>query len=106
MLRRTIKLNKVQLKGMINNMGRELMGLEKTSKINEVKMKINMLEILLQEKNKEGQKSGCIYVKKVKWHVKELYKRKLRPKLSSWLDMIKEELSEVMYGQKYISEKE
>ena len=48
---------------------------------------------------KEYRWYGWNLRKNVKWPIKELYEKKLKHRLSVWLKITKEELSEAEYGQ-------
>ena len=70
----------------------------------ELKMKLNILEMLLQNHMEEYWCYAYGLRKRVKWTIKELYERKLRHSLSAWLKMAEEELIEAKYGQRSMSE--
>lgn len=69
-------------------------------------MKLSIVEILLQEQGKEDQKSGWIFVKMVKWPIRELYESKLKHRLSSWLKEVEAQLGEAKYVKKFMGGEE
>ena len=93
---------------MVKHFSKEFRGLEdkshrrekvKKNEMDEVKMKLNIVEMLVQEQeNDEDQQWGWKLRKRVMWPVKELYERKLRHRLSAWLKTLEEELMEAKYG--------
>ena len=70
--------------------------------MDEVEMNLNIVDIFLQKQDKEDQKSGWIFVRKFKWLFRKLNKSKLRHRLSAWLKIVEEDLSESKYGQRSI----
>lgn len=70
------------------------------SKIVEVKMKLNIVEILLQEEEDEDQKHGWKLGKIIKWLVRKLYEKKLRHGLSAWLKKKEAKLGEAKHRQR------
>lgn len=59
------------------------------NEIDEVKMKFDIVEMILQEQNNdEDQQCGWKLRNRVKWPIRELYERKLRHMLSAWLKIV------------------
>lgn len=76
----------------------------KQSEIVEVRMKLNIVKLLLQEQGDEDQWYGWKLRKKVKCHVKELYHGILRNRSSAWLKMTEAKLNKAKYGQRFVDE--
>lgn len=96
---------------MVKHVNNEFRGLEERGhreenvRKDEVNTNLNIVEMLLQEqKNDKDQQCGWELKKRVKWYVRELYERKLMQRLSTWLNMVEEEISEVEYEKGFISE--
>lgn len=55
-------------------------------------MNLSIVDILMQEQEDEDQQFGQKLRKRIKWHVKQLYERNFKHKLSAWFKMVEVEL--------------
>ena len=105
MFGRTVKMSMEKLKRMVKHIGSEFRDLEERShkgekvrgcEMVELKMKLGILEKLLQEEVEAYQWYAEKLRKKVKCLVRELYKRNIRHNLIAWLK--EEELTKFKHG--------